>query len=221
MSLMERVSTLIRANLNDLLERAEDPGKLARQLALDMENQLVQVKTQLAIALADQHVLAAKLKEADEKIASWRRKAELALGKGDEELARVALERSVVAERVAAETRSQLEDVRAEGEELKGALGELKHKVEEVRAKSELLVARQRRARAKVNGRKGATMTPEQELSRMESKVRRTEALGRAGQAVDDVEGRLERLEMDDRVERLLTELRERKKLPAASQEGR
>ena len=57
MALLERVTTLLRANLNDLVERAEDPEKLLKQVILDMENQLLQVKTQVAIAIADQHVL--------------------------------------------------------------------------------------------------------------------------------------------------------------------
>ena len=60
MALLERVSTLLRANLNDLLSKAENPEKLARQLVLDMENQLMQVKTQVAIAIADQHLLLKK-----------------------------------------------------------------------------------------------------------------------------------------------------------------
>ena len=56
MALMERVATLLRANVNDLIDRAEDPEKMLKQLVLDMENQLLQVKTQVAIALADQHL---------------------------------------------------------------------------------------------------------------------------------------------------------------------
>ena len=63
MSLLERVGTLLRANINDLIEKAEDPEKLAKQLVLDMENQLLQVKTQVAIAIADQHLLQKKLTE--------------------------------------------------------------------------------------------------------------------------------------------------------------
>ena len=58
MSLLERVSTLLRANLNDLVEKAEeDPERMLKQIVLDMENQLMQVKTQVAIAIADQHLL--------------------------------------------------------------------------------------------------------------------------------------------------------------------
>ena len=63
MALMERVTTLLRANLNDLIDKAEDPEKMLRQLVLDMENQLLQVKTQVAIAIADQHMLEKKTAE--------------------------------------------------------------------------------------------------------------------------------------------------------------
>jgi len=67
MALMERVSTLLRANLNDLIDRAEDPAKMIRQVILDMENQLMQVKTQVAIAIADLHVLERKRTEDAER----------------------------------------------------------------------------------------------------------------------------------------------------------
>ena len=60
MALLERVATLVRANLNDLIDKAEDPEKMIKQVILDMENQLMQVKTQVAIAIADQHLLEKK-----------------------------------------------------------------------------------------------------------------------------------------------------------------
>ncbi len=77
MALMERVSALIRANLNDLVDKAEDPEKMIKQVILDMENQLIQVKTQVAIAMADQHLLVKKQKDNEEKHADWMRKAGL------------------------------------------------------------------------------------------------------------------------------------------------
>src|ERR1041385_4786841 len=95
MALMERVATLVRANLNDLIDKAEDPEKMIKQVILDMQNQLLQVKTQVAIALADQHLLEKKRKEAEEKSAEWVRKAELAVDKKQDDLARAALERSI------------------------------------------------------------------------------------------------------------------------------
>src|SRR5579875_3241994 len=95
MALLERVSTLIRANINDLLSKAEDPEKLAKQLVLDMENQLVQVKTQMAIAIADQHLLHKRQTDEQTAQAEWVRKAELAVAKQQDDVARAALERSL------------------------------------------------------------------------------------------------------------------------------
>ena len=57
MALLERVATLVRANLNDIIDKAEEPEKMIKQVILDMQNQLLQVKTQVAIAIADQHLL--------------------------------------------------------------------------------------------------------------------------------------------------------------------
>src|SRR5215469_8143314 len=95
MALLERVSTLVRANLNDLIDQAEDPEKMIKQVILDMQNQLLQVKTQVAIAMADQHVLDKKRKENSDSEADWMRKAELAVDKKQDDLARAALERAV------------------------------------------------------------------------------------------------------------------------------
>jgi phage shock protein A len=81
MALLERVSTLVRANLNDLIDKAEEPEKMIKQVILDMQNQLLQVKTQVAIAIADQHLLEKKQKENGDKVAEWMRKAELAVDK--------------------------------------------------------------------------------------------------------------------------------------------
>ena len=66
MGLLERVSTLIRANLNDMIDRAEDPEKMIKQVMMDMENQYLQVKTQVAVSIADQHMLEKKLRENEE-----------------------------------------------------------------------------------------------------------------------------------------------------------
>src|SRR5512133_598898 len=94
MALLERVSTLVRANLNDLIDKAEDPEKMLKQVILDMENQLMQVKTQVAMAVADEHLLQRKRKENEERLAEWMHKAERAVAKNDDALARAALERA-------------------------------------------------------------------------------------------------------------------------------
>src|ERR1700761_6561758 len=108
MALLERVATLIRANLNDLIDRAEEPETMIKQVILDMQNQLLQVKTQVAIAIADQHVLDKKHRENEEKTADWVRKAETAVDKKQDDLARVALERSMSYRQMAASFQQQL-----------------------------------------------------------------------------------------------------------------
>src|SRR3954466_13993378 len=95
MALLERVSTLIRANINDLVDKAEDPQKMIKQVILDMHNQLLQVKTQLAIAIADQHLLEKKQKENLEKTAEWTRRVQIAVSKKQVDLARDPNERSI------------------------------------------------------------------------------------------------------------------------------
>src|ERR1700746_666914 len=93
MALLERVSTLVRANLNDLIDKAEDPEKMIKQVILDMQNQLLQGKTQVAIASAAQHLLQKKQKEDEDKVTEWMRKAELAVDKKQDDLPRAALQR--------------------------------------------------------------------------------------------------------------------------------
>src|SRR6516165_7193682 len=131
MALLERVSTLIRANLNDLIDKAEHPEIMIKQVILDMENQLLQVKTQVAISIADQHMLEKKSELAAAAVAEWMRKAELAVDKGHDDLARAALERRKSAQQTLASFEQQVEDQRAQVVTLKAALGKLEEKLAE------------------------------------------------------------------------------------------
>jgi phage shock protein A len=217
MALMERVSTLVRANLNDLVDRAEDPEKMLKQVMLDMHNQLMQVKTQVAIALADEHVLARRRKEHEDKSADWVRRAELALEKGDEALARAALERSLTFRQMGDNFRQQAEDQAVQVENLKTALQKLERKLTEAQNKSELLIAQHRRARAMERAGKARLASSDGSsqlaLERMKSKVLISEAGGQAlaELATDDIGDRLAALERDDEVEKLLNELKSKR----------
>src|SRR4051812_45754788 len=148
MALLERVSTLVRANLNDLIDRAERPEKMIKQVMLDMENQLLQVKTQVAIAIADEHLLLKKQKENEEKASDWTRKAELAVDKKEDDLARIALERGLASRQIAEGFAQQVADQKLQVETLKSALRKLEQKLHEARSKSDLMMAQHRRARA-------------------------------------------------------------------------
>ena len=220
MALLERVSTLVRANLNDLIDRAEHPEKMIKQIMLDMENQLMQVKTQVAIAMADEHLLLKKQKESEEKAAEWTRRAELAVDKKQDDLARAALERGLSSRQVADGFAQQVADQKLQVETLKSALRKLEHKLEEARAKSDLLMAQHRRSRAlgKVSDAR-MTMgggTAVAAMDRMKSKVHRSEALSQAKSelAGDSMEDRLAALGKEDEIEKLLSDLKARRAQP-------
>src|SRR2546427_11959311 len=93
MNLLERVLTLLGANLNSMIEKADDPEKVLRQLQLDMRNQLVQVKTQVATAIAESHKLQRRSKEKRAEAETWMRKAEQAIQQNNDDAARAALTR--------------------------------------------------------------------------------------------------------------------------------
>jgi len=219
MSLMERVATLIRANLNDLIDKAENPEKLIKQVILDMENQLLQVKTQVAIAIADQHLLEKKQKENEEKIAEWNRKAEMAVGKNQDDLARAAIERSLQYKQLVASFSQQVADQKLQVDTLKNALNKLQQKLEEARSKSDVLLAQHRRARTLVKAAdahtKAGNGSNEASFERMQRKVMRSEAIGQAKTELlaeeDDLEERLAKLEKEDEINRILNELKAKK----------
>ena len=148
MALLERVSTLVRANLNDLIDKAEEPEKMIKQVILDMQNQLLQVKTQVAIAIADQHLLEKKKKENEDKVAEWMRKAELSVDKKQDDLARASLQRVESYREMSESFAQQVTDQKAQVENLKSALRQLEQKLTEAQAKADLLIAQHRRARA-------------------------------------------------------------------------
>ncbi len=214
MALLERVSTLVRANLNDLVDKAEDPEKMIKQVILDMQNQLLQVKTQVAIAIADQHLLEKKKQENEDKVPEWMRKAELAVDKKQDDLARAALLRVESYRELSGNFNQQVDDQKAQVENLKSALRKLEQKLAEANAKADLLVAQHRRARAASKASDAQSSLSSNAKSttfdRMKRKVAREEAVGQAKAELlaDDVEDRLAALEKEDRIEQLLVELK-------------
>jgi phage shock protein A len=216
MALLERVGTLLRANINDLIEKAEDPEKLAKQLVLDMENQLLQVKTQVAIAIADQHLLQKKLKEHEDAMHQWNRKAELAVQKQQDDLARAALERSLSNQQLTAVFSQQLEDQTAETEILRSAFDRLQQKLHETRSTCEMLIAQHRRARtmAKANvAHSTATASRTSSvLNRLRSSIQQKEVITTAHHILEShsLDDRLATLEKEDQIDRLLEDLKSR-----------
>jgi phage shock protein A len=217
MALLERVATLVRANLNDLIDKAEEPEKMIKQVILDMQNQFLQVKTQVAIAIADQHLLEKKQKENADKVAEWMRKAELAVDKKEDDLARASLLRVESYRELSESFTQQVADQKAQVENLKTALRQLEQKLTEAVAKADVLVAQQRRARAvgkasdaRIASGDGSKVAA---FDRMKRKVAHSEAMSQAKSeiATDNVEERLAALEKQDRIEQLLMEIKTRR----------
>ncbi|HLH03772.1 MAG TPA: PspA/IM30 family protein [Bryobacteraceae bacterium] len=212
MTLLDRVAMLVRANLNDLVDKAENPEKLLRQLLLDMQNQYLQLKTQVAVAIAGQHQLEKQQQENAAAQQEWVRKAEIAVSKNEEALARVALERSLTFENAARKFAEQVADQKNQVELLRDSLQRLETKMAETKTRAEVLIAQHRRARlhAKVNG---DGVNGDAAFERLEARVSDVEMMGEArriaGQELD-TEAQLMQLEKADRVDRMLAELKHR-----------
>ena len=217
MALLERVGTLVRANLNDLIDKAENPEKMIKQVILDMQNQLMQVKTQVAIAIADQHLLSKKQKENEASAMEWVRKAELAVEKQQDDLARPAIDRSLSYRQMSAGFLQQLDDQSQQVENLKTALHQLELKLAEAQAKSDLLIAQHRRAKALGKATDARVAMGGQShaatFDRMRDKVLRTEAIAgaKAEMASDSLNERLLALGKDDEIEMVLQQIKSRK----------
>ena len=217
MALLERVSTLIRANLNDLIDKAEDPEKMIKQVIVDMQNQLLQVKTQVAISIADLHLLEKKQKEETDAAMEWRRKAEMAVDKKQDDLARAALERSLTADEMAKSFEQQVGDQHTQVETLKTALRKLEAKLGEANHKSELMIAQHRRARAMSKATDAqAAMGDGKNVAtydRMKRRVAHDEAVAQAKTelATDSIDDRFAAMEKEEAIEKLLGEIKSKR----------
>jgi phage shock protein A len=217
MGLLDRVGTLVRANLNDLLDKAEEPEKMLKQVILDMQNQLMQVKTQVAIAMADEHLLRKQLAENRAAEADYLARAEAAMRKSREDLARASVERALSHKQMTASFAEQLADQSLQVENLKAALLNLEAKLAEARTRSELLMARDRRARAVSRATQARAAAAgdvrSSTFDRMSDKVNRKEAVASARSELerDDLDHNLVALGREDEVNRILGEMRAKK----------
>lgn len=217
MGMLDRVSTLIRANLNDLISRAEDPEKVIRQLLLDMNNQLIQVKTQVAASIADERRLQKRYEDNQKKADEWQRKAEVAVDSDKDDLAKEALARRRSFQEVADGFKQQWTEQAQQVEQLKVALSQLELKISEANTKKDLLIARSRRAKAETNIRKTLAGVDASgalsEFGRMEEKVEEEEARAKAYAELDQdtLDEQFRALEAHDALDKELAELKSRR----------
>jgi phage shock protein A len=148
MGLFDRLSTLLRSNINDLISRAENPEKMLNQLIVDMKTNLAKAKQQVASAIADEKKLQADAESMKKQAEDWERRAMLAVQEGRDDMAKQALGRYNELMQGAQQLHETWLKHKAETEALKLSLRQLNDKIEEAKRKKNILVARAKRAEA-------------------------------------------------------------------------
>lgn len=184
MSIWTRVSTLLKSNINSLISKAEDPEKILNQLIVDMREQFVEARKQVAVAIADEKRLKRQYEQEAKKAAEWEKKAMMAIKAGRDDLARQALTRKTEHEGISTGFQEQWLSQKKASDQLREALQMLNKKIQEAGRKKNLIIARQKRAEAQkkiydtMSGVKNNSAFDT--FARMEEKVDRMEAEGEA-----------------------------------------
>lgn len=148
MGLFSRIADLFRSNVNDALDKAEDPEKMLKQMVLDMEESVNQTTLAVANAMANEKGLARKIEAERRNSIDWHEKAKLALQAGNEELAKAALEKKSIADRNVADLQPSVEQARQATATMREQLAALKRKLDEARSRQSTLIARSQAAKA-------------------------------------------------------------------------
>jgi phage shock protein A len=190
MGIFDRLSALIRSNINDLISSAENPEKMLNQIIIDMRSQLAKAKQQVAAAIADEKRLRDQVDAEGRQAEDWERRAMLAVQEGRDDLAKQALLRHNEHLQNAQQLEATWQAHKVETEALKGSLRELNEKIGEAKRKKNMLVARQKRAEAQK--RISETMSSMSERSafeafaRMEAKIEDNERRLLANAEIDE-----------------------------------
>ena len=216
MGFFDRLSRLVRANANAAVSSMEDPVKILDQSVADMQADLVKLRQAVALAIASQKRLRNQAEQAEAQAKTWYERAELALKKGEEDLAREALSRRKTFQETATALVAQVQGQDAQVETLKKSLVSLEGKIAEARTKKDMLKARAQAAQAQQQlqsavGNLGSN-TAMAAFERMEDKVEAMEAQGQAAAelAGADLESQFMALESGDDVDDELASLRQR-----------
>ena len=190
MGIFDRLATVIKSNLNDLISSAENPEKMLNQIIVDMRDQLVKAKQQVAAAIADEKRLHDQAEAEYKQAQDWEQKAVLAIKEGRDDLAKQALVRQSEHLSHGQQLEQTWQAHSSETEKLKSSLRELNDKIEEAKRKKNLLLARQRRSEAQK--RISETMSSISEksafeaFSRMEEKITQNERMIKASSEIDE-----------------------------------
>jgi phage shock protein A len=233
MGLFERIMRVIRSQINSLVSKAEDPEKILEQAVMDMQTDLIQVRQAVAQAIATQKRTERQYDQAQSTADEWYRRAQLALQKGDEHLAKEALTRRQSYQQTANSLKGQIDSQQEIVGQLKNNMRGLESKIAEARTKKDLYIARARSAQAseklsEVLGNLN-TSSAMSAFERMEEKVMQLEARSEAiaSLGADDLEKQFSALEsnnIDNELAAMKQQMLESKqpkgKLPGSNNSG-
>lgn len=207
MGVFDRISRIIRSNINDLLDKAEDPEKVLQQIIDDMQQDLREAKLYVAAAIRDMRKLEDKYEENLSTSERWEKRAVAAVESGDDALAKEALRRKRTYEDLAKSYKAQLDEQTQSVQSLKTNLMALQAKIEDAKRRKDLIIAREKRAIAQrtisetmsgISKSKGFAI-----LNKIENRVREAEVQAEAVAEIesDSLENRFAKLgnsESDD-----------------------
>ena len=189
MGVFDRISRMIRSNISDLLDRAEDPEKILQQIMVDMQQDLREAKLQVAAAIRDQKKLETHYQENADMADRWEKRAISAVEEGDDTLAKEALRRKRASEQLARGYKEQLDEQVKSVQLLKTSLAALEAKIEEARRRKDLLIARQKRAQAqKTISETMSGMSKSSALAALEKMEGRVRAAEMHAEAIAEIE---------------------------------
>lgn len=214
MGLFDRISRVVRANLNDMVSKAEDPEKVLEQSIIDMQEDLIQLRQAVAQAIASQKRTEQQFNQNQSQANSWQQRAQLAMQKGDENLAREALVRKKGYVETANSLQTQLNGQSTQVDQLKRSLIALEGKISEAKTKKNMLKARAQAAKAQEQLQSAVntigTSSAMAAFERMEEKVLNAEARAQAAGelAGADLESQFAQLESSSGVDDELAALK-------------
>ncbi|MBR1764368.1 MAG: PspA/IM30 family protein [Ruminococcus sp.] len=190
MAIFQRIGDILKSNINDLLDKAEDPEKMVKQIIIDMEKEQEKCTNALGQAMGSQRQLGKQLEKAKAESASWENKAKAALAQGNTDLAKMALQRKVTADNQVTQYQQMYDTATAQVNTIKGQVDALKMKLDEARSKQSMLIARSKMADAQKNLAKTlGNMDSSSAFSKLDKMEEKIEAKEAQAEAFSDLAG--------------------------------
>ncbi len=220
MGIFSRLSDLLKSNINDLIDKAEDPEKMVKQIIIDMQKELNNSTQALGKAMAAERTAKNQYDAAAAKSADWEAKAKSALSAGDEELAKKALANKVKADKNTQQYKEMYDTISEQTETIRTQVEVLKSKLQEAKSRQAMLIARSQMADTQKNLAKASggfdSNSASEKFDRMEEKIMQKEAEAQAfseiaaenNMANDDTAEQFEKIETDSKVNSELERLK-------------